>query len=530
MSTDTMLRCALGVGDRTLSDFRSAGLGEREMERLRAHVAECPACQARLGAFEAMAQALRAQPEPDDHARLWRNVRASIAAETVAALARQRRHAHRSAHAHYSMRFWAAFGSIAAVVALSVGFVALFVSRGGWPPAAMELHVTPTAKLSGSLTWRRVVTPQGFPEIHQSGNDRLNTWFAHGQSDGKIGYACQANKKYVTSPVVWATRDAGASWSVITPGGLPADMGGCRIIVDANNANSLIVSFYPVDGAGQIAPPDKGVTYASLDGGATWTKPAGLQDGNITVMQAFAGGKTYALRVSGENASTRLYVSGDGMRTWRQIDAKLPSTFLRSGNIDGNDRVQFWVNFATGEVILETAAQQLSSTVDDGAHWTKVALPNDIFAAPTGTRFLAGGPTTSAYPTICGIFNNPTHLYCTSDVGKTWKELSFPVADDSGADVNLLGIGPDGSVYIYNSVNRSNQMMAIYRLPPDATKAGDWQRLGVFPENTPDGTFCESVCSAFPSGQEMVFWLHPSTATTDSGTLVQPYYYVATYP
>ena len=39
MTTDTMLRCALGVGDRTLSDFRSDGLSEREMERLRTHVA-----------------------------------------------------------------------------------------------------------------------------------------------------------------------------------------------------------------------------------------------------------------------------------------------------------------------------------------------------------------------------------------------------------------------------------------------------------------------------------------------------------
>jgi photosystem II stability/assembly factor-like uncharacterized protein len=533
MTTDTMLRCVLGVGDRTLSDFRSDGLGTKEMERLGAHISECPACQARLDEFEEMARAMRAQPEPGDHARLWRNVRVSIAAETISASARQRRHMRVGAHAH-STRFWAAFGSIAAVVALSVGFVALFISRGGWPPSAAKLHATPTANLSGSLTWRRVVTPQGFPGIHQSGNDTLNTWFAHAQSDGKTGYACQANKKYVVSPVVWATRDAGASWSVITPSNLPADTGGCRIIVDANNANALIVSFYPVYGVGQIAPSDKWVTYASVDGGTTWTKSAGLQGDTVTMMQAFARGKIYALRATGatlSNASIRLYVSGDGMRTWRQIDATLPPTFLRSGNIDGNDRVQFWVNFATGEVILETAAQQLWSTADDGAHWTKVTLPNDIFAAPTGTRFVTGGPITNAYLTICGIFFNPTQLYCTSDDGKTWNKLSLLLAaDDSGANVNLLGVGPDGGVYIVNTVNRSNQTMALYRLPPGATKGSDWQRLGVFPENTPDGTFCENLCSAFPSGQGMEFWLQPSTATTDSGTLVQPYYYVAAYP
>ncbi|HEU4784256.1 MAG TPA: zf-HC2 domain-containing protein, partial [Ktedonobacterales bacterium] len=175
MTTDTMLRCALGVGDRTLSDFRSDGLGGREMERLRAHIAECPACQARLDAFEAMAQALRAQPEPDDHARLWRNVQASIAAETLPASARQRRHARAGAHAH-STRFWAAFGSVAAVVALSAGFIGLFVSRGGWPPAARTTAtVTPQVIHSGSLTWKRLTVPQGFPSADQAGDAATNT-------------------------------------------------------------------------------------------------------------------------------------------------------------------------------------------------------------------------------------------------------------------------------------------------------------------------------------------------------------------
>jgi hypothetical protein len=365
--------------------------------------------------------------------------------------------------------------------------------------------------------------------MYQHDNDTFNAWLAHAPSDGKIGYACQAEKKYVTSPVVWATRDAGATWSVITPSGLPAATGGCRIIVDANNANLLIISFYPVSGASQIAPLDKWVTYASVDGGTTWTKPAGLQGGNVTVMQASARGKVYALRESGENASIRLYVSGDGMRIWRQIDATLPPTYRTRGGIDGNDRIQFWVNGTTSKVILETASNQLWSTADDGAHWTELTLPNAT-SVDNVVSFVAGGPTTGASLTICGIFNSPTQLYCTSDVGKTWKELPFPVADDPGADVDLLGIGPDSSVYIDNSVNRSNQTVAIYRLPPGASKVGDWQRLGAVPNNTPNGSFCESVCSAFPSGQEMLFWLHPSYSTADSGTLVQPYYYVAMYP
>src|SRR6185437_10073090 len=233
-------------------------------------------------------------------------------------------------------------------------------------------------------------------------------------------------------------------------------------------------------------------------------------------MQAFAGGKTYALRGSDENASLRLYISGDGMRTWRQIDATLPPTYPTRNGIDGNDRIQFWVNLTTSEVILETASNQLWSTTDDGAHWSEVTFPNAT-SVDNVIGFVAGGPTTSAYPTICGIFNNPTQLYCTSDVGKTWNELASPLAADfSGADVSLLGIGPDGSVYIVNSAIRSSQKLAIYRLPLGVTQGSGWQRLGAVHDNTPDGAFCQSVCSAFPSGQEMVFWLHPSYSTSDS--------------
>ena len=143
------------------------------------------------------------------------------------------------------------------------------------------------------------------------------------------------------------------------------------------------------------------------------------------------------------------------------------------------------------------------------------------------TTFVAGGPTTSADLTICGIFTQ-THLYCTSDDGKTWHETPSPVAaDDSGGNLGLLSVGPDGSVYVVNSWDRSSQALAIFRLPPGATKAADWQRLGAIP-HTP--SICEGFCEAFPSGQEMIFWLLPSVATTDGGTIVQPNYYIATYP
>ena len=38
---------------------------------------------------------------------------------------------------------------------------------------------------------------------------RRNTGALIAQSDGNTAYACQADKKYVSSPTAWATHDAG---------------------------------------------------------------------------------------------------------------------------------------------------------------------------------------------------------------------------------------------------------------------------------------------------------------------------------
>ena len=157
MTTDTALRCALGVSDRTLSDYRSAGLTPKHMKHLRTHVVQCLACQARLDEFETMARALRAQPELDGHTQLWQNVRASIAITSMQTALR-RNHRTRS----HSAQLWTAFGSIAAVMALAVGFVAVFASHGG-PPPTTKSTPTPITIHSGSLTWKQVTFRRGSP-------------------------------------------------------------------------------------------------------------------------------------------------------------------------------------------------------------------------------------------------------------------------------------------------------------------------------------------------------------------------------
>ena len=95
-------------------------------------------------------------------------------------------------------------------------------------------------------------------------------------------------------------------------------------MVDANDAKALIVSFFPIVNRQQPALPNTWTTYASFDGGATWDKPVGLQDGNVTMTQASAHGRIYAIRgIAAPNGdlNTALYVSSDQMRSWTRIDA-----------------------------------------------------------------------------------------------------------------------------------------------------------------------------------------------------------------
>lgn len=548
-NTNTQTSCALGVSDRTLSDFRSDGLGAKEMERLRAHVAQCPACQARLAQYEALAQRLRGQSEPNGHAQLWQSVRASIATTETPSGARRTHHA-RGAGRSRSTQVWAALGSIAAVLALSVGFVALFVSRGGWPAFGThgQTAATPAVIHSGSLTWRQVIVPKGFPSVDQYGEHQASTYDGAyiAQSDGNTAYACQANRKKVSAPVVWATHDAGARWSAITPSNFPANADGCRLTVDANAANTVIVSFFKMLGPGQPPLPDTWTTYASFDGGATWTQPAGLNDGSVIYLLASARGQVYATRTtytSDGNAHTAFSVSTDQMQSWSAIDTNLPETQPNPSNIHDTGKVfQIWANPATGEALELTYAGSLWSTRDNGAHWKRIAFPAEVYVDDSNTpTLMIGAPTADGYLTICGAFtltgaNTVTRLECTTDDGATWvKRPDLSTVGSPGPNLNLyvLGMGANGSIYAIGQPpvppNTKNRNQLLYRLPPEATSTADWQRLGEIP-----GSAYGWAMQVAPAGDHTVFWLFPGVSTTSdssgSTTTTQPYYYVATYP
>ena len=553
MTTETITRCALGISSRTLSDFRSDGLGAKEMERLRQHVAQCGACQERLDAFETMAGILRGQHEPNGHALLWQDVRASITAASSPASIRGRLHAHdgiaHGRHGH-SARFWTAFGSLAAVV-LSIGFVALFASHGVLSPTTTKT-ATPQVIRSGGLTWRQVVMPKGYPVFDAKVPMTYATPVA--ASDGNTMYACLADKRVVSSPRVWVTRDAGQHWSVITPPGISPTAGGCYVEIDANDPSTLIASFFPVK-AGRPDPALRAEVFASFDGGASWGRPAGLQDGLNTVTLASAQGKIYAIRVrtisdlpGNQVYQQALYVSRDHMQSWTQTDNALPEAPpKRPTPSDGNPfmdgkAAMIWVNPLTGAVLSQTRVGTFWLTRDDGAHWQQVAYPGGLpFSGylAMATRVTDSGVYILCASVIANADNGTARLFCSYDEGATWKDLSSPKLDKSSP-----AIGPDGSIY---TLGVANPLRAVLRLAPGVS-AADWQPVGTVPNvvkevakdpisGNPSG-YQQDLPLLYPTSTGVALWFSPGFAETGTGpnsndmvTLwYEPDFYVATYP
>ncbi len=134
MSTQTPPACADGIRAATLSAWRDDRLSPARASRLVVHLAQCAACQARLAAYDALAQRLRAQTVPGPDARLRRTLRARIARFERTAAQRWPRPL---LLAPQVRRLLGAVGAIAAALLLVAGFARLLgATRFCAPPAS----------------------------------------------------------------------------------------------------------------------------------------------------------------------------------------------------------------------------------------------------------------------------------------------------------------------------------------------------------------------------------------------------------
>lgn len=374
------------------------------------------------------------------------------------------------------------------------------------------------------------MVPKGFPGADQNskGEPDNTSSMVVSHHDGAIAYSCQANPKKVPSPIVWTTRDTGANWAVITPSGLPAGIGGCKIILDDNDARTLIISFYPILSTSFPAGSDQWVTYASFDSGETWSKPTGLQNGTVILTLASSHGRFYALQ-----ETNMLYISNDYMQHWTRIDTNLPKTSsVPSQSQEAKEIVAMWVNPTTGGVLAQVRSQILWSTKDDGAHWAEIPYPSAVFIGdPNGPALTVGFPATHGYPIICGVFNpilsgDQQRIECTTDGGQTWTDRATSSDSSLGvAGLFLLDIGYDGSLIALGYADSKELDFAFYRLAPSVMTENDgWQRIGAIPNSGRRVSY-----QVIPSAAGIMFWAFPTSTTTNGQATTQPNYYVATY-
>lgn len=129
--------CPLNLTPETLAAYRDGALAAPELARIRAHLADCPACTVTLARFDSLARILASQRIPIPDARLWRGVHARLSLAPTPA-------PHVPARA-----VWGGLGTLATLVVL----VALFAQIFRQPASrSISYHLTPQPTGSAAPT------------------------------------------------------------------------------------------------------------------------------------------------------------------------------------------------------------------------------------------------------------------------------------------------------------------------------------------------------------------------------------------
>ena len=143
------------------------------------------------------------------------------------------------------------------------------------------------------------------------------------QSDGATAYLCSLVDGQAQ---IWATHDRGAHWTVAGSVPVSSSLTECDLIVDALQPRQALLRTYRHVCCAVVSYESR--IYLTTDGGVTWTpRDAPAEETPIFSNLASVGGVSYALagsvpRSACSGCYNALFMSKDGMRTWRRIDAE----------------------------------------------------------------------------------------------------------------------------------------------------------------------------------------------------------------
>jgi hypothetical protein len=334
---------------------------------------------------------------------------------------------------------------------------------------------TPTLAPAQPLAWQAHAPPGGATGLG------LDLHVAVAQSDGNTAYWCVGGP--IDNPAtVWATHDRAAHWS--PTGKVPATgaTAGCYAVVDDLDPRTVVAAYCASIQLTYCTGP---ADYISHDGGVSWAPVKGVLP--FFEQLATNQGVTYAITQTPPHSACSecteaLAVSHDGMRTWTRIDGAITAA--------RHFAARFWLEPASGALLVQTHTYTLQGdelwfTMDGGAHWTRTPNPvvDSYFVRPLlpGVPWVACGNhsgTSSEHPTY------PSLLLCTTDGGRTWREVGGPYVNPGL--MFPVAVALDGSVlaawFVPASTPNTPGSYELRRLPPAGAGWGKtWEPLGPLP-------------------------------------------------
>jgi hypothetical protein len=456
------------------------------------------ACRQRLAAFDDLAASLRSERAPEPDERLWQAISATGSPSHIRLL--------RWPSLTPVRLSWSRVSAVAAVLLLTVGFLALFsLHRPTTPvqpaPTATLIPAPSATETPGLLPAHRLT----WHPINEATQIRVVAF----AGDGESGYMCDVgdDPQGIGTLSIWHTSDRGADW--IPARVVPTDPGiaECQLIVDAFDPSVAALAWVPRGGG---AGDSFDGLMTTVDGGVTWQAVPSEPLRRINQLDS-RGGVIYALRetaTSTGSVESHLWASADRMRTWRQVDYGLP-TYM-SG---------FWLQpDGVGILIVQSGAPDASpslwSSPDDGATWQELDVPVSLptysvarfapFGMPSNglvARSLQGQfhicESNLAAANSNELGQSPLAM-CSTDGGATWHGHAMPPlasSPGSSAATSLLAITNDGALL-------ATGLGTLYRLGATADR---WQSLGPLPE--PAVVYC-------PAPGTGMLWAAPTGAST----------------
>jgi photosystem II stability/assembly factor-like uncharacterized protein len=351
----------------------------------------------------------------------------------------------------------------------------------GAPTVALSPTVTPvltppplTIKPAHPLTWTAHQLPPGLNLTPYNWNGP-----ALAQSDGDTAYLCNLANGQAQ---IWVTHDRAEHWTMSGSVPVTSSMTECYIAVDAMQPRQALLRTYKLVCC-QIVSYE-GRIYQTTDGGVTWTqRDAPAEETPLFSNLASLGGVSYTLagtlpRSHDISGYVALFMSKDGMRTWRRIDA---GVFMQKGGRTERFIERFWLG-SSGEllaaVINNTAATtfDLWRSGDQGAHWSQIRTGRSgtvyplVVADGQGQRFWRA---CAAYQTL-GDYTHPPvqQISCTVDGGKTWLDTG----GDNSYHINIFAQATDGALLaVTPNPFRGEHALKLLRIVPGQSA---WESLG----------------------------------------------------